>query len=290
MTPEELKRTLSQGEGQEIEFKESFLEERQIVESLCAFSNASGGMVVVGVKDDGGLRGCSLGSNTLTGFANALRQNTSPPITATVNEVTVDGIKLVAIAVAAVPQGDLSIAFGRALVRIGKSNHAMSPEEMRRRLSPVRRDEPPVVTASATGGLGTLTVTNLGQGNNFSVRISDFMQNSSAGTRAVWDTGGEDHYLKRGESATLRILQVEPGPTPGLFTFVGSEAAKDEWFKRRRNNVRVVRFLGHPELDIQVPIESSFVFTATVLSDIHDPVSAQFSYGVSFRDELVIPY
>jgi len=51
------------GESLTVEFKSSF--GRETIESLVAFSNARGGTVLVGVADDGSVRGTTLGRETL---------------------------------------------------------------------------------------------------------------------------------------------------------------------------------------------------------------------------------
>ena len=52
------------GEGQQVEFKESFSADNEAIETLCAFSNSEGGTVLIGVSDDGKVVGASLGKNT----------------------------------------------------------------------------------------------------------------------------------------------------------------------------------------------------------------------------------
>jgi len=47
----ELKRILSEGESYTVEFKES--PDKELPSEVCAFANASGGGVYIGVNDDG---------------------------------------------------------------------------------------------------------------------------------------------------------------------------------------------------------------------------------------------
>ena len=61
-----IKAILKSGASQTIEFKTSFGWET--IESLVAFGNAQGGMVLVGVADDGSVRGTTLaGRLSMTG-------------------------------------------------------------------------------------------------------------------------------------------------------------------------------------------------------------------------------
>ena len=86
MQTEEVMALIQQGEGQNIEFKTSFAEKREAIESLCAFANADGGTVLLGVRNDGTVCGISLGKKTLEDFANRVRSNTEPPLTPRISE------------------------------------------------------------------------------------------------------------------------------------------------------------------------------------------------------------
>ncbi len=59
---------ISAGESQTIEFKTSF--QKEVIESVVAFSNAKGGKIFIGVKDDGSIQGLQLGKETLKDWIN----------------------------------------------------------------------------------------------------------------------------------------------------------------------------------------------------------------------------
>jgi len=134
MTPEEALQLIKQGEGQRVEFKSSFAEENKAIESLCAFTHADGGTLFFGVSPDGRIVGASLGENTLESFSNKLRANTQPPLTPTIYQVTLEDKKVVAVTVANARPGQLFYAFGVPLIRVGKTNQIMAPDEQRARL------------------------------------------------------------------------------------------------------------------------------------------------------------
>ncbi|MBI5002424.1 ATP-binding protein [Candidatus Woesearchaeota archaeon] len=46
------------GEGLTLEFKENI--SSNLGKEICAFANASGGKIILGVKDDGSIKGCIL--------------------------------------------------------------------------------------------------------------------------------------------------------------------------------------------------------------------------------------
>jgi len=63
MTPEELKVIISKGESETLDFKESF--DREAVETAGAFSNSKGGTIIVGVSDNGTIKGIQIGKETI---------------------------------------------------------------------------------------------------------------------------------------------------------------------------------------------------------------------------------
>jgi predicted HTH transcriptional regulator len=57
MTLEELKKLVQQGEHQSLEFKKKIAYPEKVVRELIAFANSAGGVLVVGVDDDGSFSG-----------------------------------------------------------------------------------------------------------------------------------------------------------------------------------------------------------------------------------------
>jgi predicted HTH transcriptional regulator len=48
---------ISQGEGQQLDFKFNISDSRKIARSISAFANAQGGTLLIGVKDNGAIAG-----------------------------------------------------------------------------------------------------------------------------------------------------------------------------------------------------------------------------------------
>jgi ATP-dependent DNA helicase RecG len=67
-----------QGESDVVEFKLTF--GKAVVESLCAFANHRGGMVLIGVANDGKILGVSCSDETMQTWVNEIKQNTVPSI------------------------------------------------------------------------------------------------------------------------------------------------------------------------------------------------------------------
>ena len=60
----ELKQLIQTYEGYHLEFKE-FLD-KSLIEEVCAFANSSGGKVLLGVSDDGDIKGIKTDNNILS--------------------------------------------------------------------------------------------------------------------------------------------------------------------------------------------------------------------------------
>lgn len=125
---------IQQGEGQTVEFKKTFSAEDKAIRTLCAFANADGGTVFFGVRDDGQAVGVSLGANTRENFANKLKAHSSPLLRPQVDILTVGSQTIVAATVAKAAKGEVFAAFYEFAIRVDRTNQAMSPDEVRRRL------------------------------------------------------------------------------------------------------------------------------------------------------------
>lgn len=84
MDIEDLKFIMAQGEGYNLEFKESFSDATG--KEICAFANAKGGKILVGVTDDGEVKGVK-SSNQLKSRIYDMTRNFDPPLRITVEEV-----------------------------------------------------------------------------------------------------------------------------------------------------------------------------------------------------------
>ncbi len=124
---------IADGEGQRTEFKESFSEKREAIESLCAFAHSLGGTVIFGVRDDGSVCGVQLGKKTLEDFANTLKQNTQPLLAPGMTTEEIDDKKVVLVSIPSFPPSHVCFAFNCAFIRVGRTNQHMSPEEIRQR-------------------------------------------------------------------------------------------------------------------------------------------------------------
>jgi ATP-dependent DNA helicase RecG len=75
-TDEYYQRLIQQGESARVEFKTSF--QKELIETLVAFANSKGGLVIVGISDAGQITGVDIKAETLQGWVNQCKQNTTP--------------------------------------------------------------------------------------------------------------------------------------------------------------------------------------------------------------------
>lgn len=68
------------GESETIEFKKSLGETKEIIQTIVAFANRSGGEIWVGIAPDGRREGVQIGKNTIENLTNQIKSNTNPPL------------------------------------------------------------------------------------------------------------------------------------------------------------------------------------------------------------------
>lgn len=66
------------GESVALEFKTSF--DRETIETVVAFANTHGGEVLIGVADDGAVKGVTVGKETLNEWLGQIKSSTSPMV------------------------------------------------------------------------------------------------------------------------------------------------------------------------------------------------------------------
>jgi ATP-dependent DNA helicase RecG len=66
-----IKELIEAGEGYHLEFKESL--DKSFLEEVCAFANSGGGKILIGVRDDGTIKGCATDNRSRSVIQDALR-------------------------------------------------------------------------------------------------------------------------------------------------------------------------------------------------------------------------
>ena len=135
-----LKNLIQKKETTTLELKPSLSQIDDIVETVSAFSNTKGGTVVIGVTDNGKIKGVEIGKDTLERLSNKIMQNTDPRIHP---EVLVEEINKKKIILGKVKESTdkLVLAFGRPYKRVGSSTTKMSKEEYERLILEKHKDK-----------------------------------------------------------------------------------------------------------------------------------------------------
>jgi ATP-dependent DNA helicase RecG len=128
---EEFRRAFA-GENEYVEFKAG-TGNQPLQDAIVAFSNADGGVILVGVRDDGALVKRDWGQGTLDAITQAFR-DTRDPGRYTIRHVDVAGTQIVAVAVARRIDGFAQTSSGRVLARRGSHKVALFGQELRRLL------------------------------------------------------------------------------------------------------------------------------------------------------------
>ncbi|MDO9037540.1 MAG: putative DNA binding domain-containing protein [Lutibacter sp.] len=115
-------------ENQHIEFKTSFSD--AVIETLCAFANAGGGSVYVGLDDAGKpVANFNIGKETIPNWINEVKNKTQPSIIADIQSLMIQGKEVVCLRVNEFPVKPVSFK-GRYYKRVNNSNHQLSAIEI----------------------------------------------------------------------------------------------------------------------------------------------------------------
>ncbi len=123
MNKEELAFLINQGESFNIEFKESYSD--SIAKEICAFSNANGGKILIGIRDNKEIKGINI-TNKLKSQIHDLVHNFDPKFNIILEEIE-------DILVINVPEGNFKpySVNGKFYVRYGTNSQQLSRDEIR---------------------------------------------------------------------------------------------------------------------------------------------------------------
>ena len=93
MTYEEFEQVVEKRERQNLELKESFGAET--IETACAFANAGGGCIIIGIDDKGNPAKKSLRAESLRDFENKIATATEPSVAVDIEEELYRGCKII---------------------------------------------------------------------------------------------------------------------------------------------------------------------------------------------------
>jgi len=135
-----LKKIISQGESETVEFKKSPSESKEIIKTISAFANTKGGRIFVGVSNYGKVLGVEIGKDTVERLANQITQNTDSKVHP---HIIIEKINDKQVIIVKVKESSdhLVLAFGRPYKRIGKSTLRMSKDEYERLILEKHKDK-----------------------------------------------------------------------------------------------------------------------------------------------------
>jgi len=110
-----------------VEFKSSF--DKEVIETLVAFSNAKGGIVYIGVSDKRKVQGITIGKESIQNWINEIKNKTTPQIIPDAEVLSFENKIVVTLSVPEYPIKPVSTQ-GRYYKRINASNHLLSANEV----------------------------------------------------------------------------------------------------------------------------------------------------------------
>ncbi len=125
-----IEKILKNGEGQKLEFKQSFSEQIEILETICAFANTKGGKILIGISDGCEPLGVKIGKDTLEKIPQKIKESFDPNVFPSISVEEVKGKQIVAIEVAEAHEKPV-FCKNVAYKRVGRANRKLSASEVR---------------------------------------------------------------------------------------------------------------------------------------------------------------
>ncbi len=127
MTADEIEILIAKHEMRHIELKESF--DAECIETACAFANAQGGRIIIGVTDCGEPSKGLLRREALRDYENRIATATEPSVAVDAEKAVFRGREIVVLRVMENPLKPVAYR-GRCFMRKGSVNHQMTPTEI----------------------------------------------------------------------------------------------------------------------------------------------------------------
>lgn len=131
MEIQHLQQLISQGENQRTEFKSEQAVPASIAKEMTAFSNTHGGMLLIGVEDDGSVTGIQR-TDVEEWIANIARNNITPAINPSVKILEIQGRKIAVVEIEKGVHKPYQTIDGKYWLRVGSTNRTATKEEFSR--------------------------------------------------------------------------------------------------------------------------------------------------------------
>jgi len=122
------------GEDSTTQFKQDVTDANRLAKELVSFSNAEGGLLLIGIGDDGSVTGLDEAQisriNQL--LSNTANENVKLPIYPLTEVLGIQGKRIIAVSVRKGESRPYQTSKGVYFTKSGSDKHKMSPEELRR--------------------------------------------------------------------------------------------------------------------------------------------------------------
>jgi ATP-dependent DNA helicase RecG len=119
---EEIKHIIQNGENENIEFKTSF--NTDLIETIVAFANTSGGKVFVGINPKAEVIGITINTESVQQWVNEIKNKTSPVLIPDVETISLNNKTIVVFSIQEYPVKPVAIR-GKYFKRVSNSNHVL---------------------------------------------------------------------------------------------------------------------------------------------------------------------
>ena len=123
---------LQQGENVSVEFKEALVRPDSIAKEIVAFANTQGGNLLIGVSDDGCVKGVQEDKNYEEYFSNIARNNIIPALDVATDILTYDHKKIIVVSIPKGKDKPYQTLSHQFLIRIGSTNRVATQSELMR--------------------------------------------------------------------------------------------------------------------------------------------------------------
>ena len=75
---QKIKNLISKEESENLEFKSTLSESKEIIQTISAFANTRGGNIIIGISPNKKILDLQIGETTMENLANKIKENTDP--------------------------------------------------------------------------------------------------------------------------------------------------------------------------------------------------------------------
>lgn len=131
-TEEEILQLISGGENSSVEFKSASVKPDALAKEIIAFSNSGGGVILLGIEDNGRITGLPGGKNFEEWAANIARNNVIPAVQVEYSHIDIENKKVGIIDVSKGRDKPYQTSSHQFLVRVGSTNRTATQAELMR--------------------------------------------------------------------------------------------------------------------------------------------------------------